>query len=154
MFLLKRCLCAWMMLGATAFAQESRGTIGGRVTDAHDAGIPGVKVMVTNLDTAVAVSLVTNDKGAYAAPLLIPGNYSVAAEREGFKKASNVVTLSVHDALQVDLRLEVGSVSESITVTESAPVLESSNGSVGLLLGNKEMTELPVAHGNPYQLIA
>jgi hypothetical protein len=143
-----------MLLAVGAFGQESRGTISGRVTDPHDSGIPGVKVVVTNLATGVASSLVTNDKGAYTAPLLIPGSYSVAAEREGFKKASNVVTLSVNDSLQVDLRLEIGSVSETVTVTESAPVLESSNASVGLVLGNKEMTDLPVAHGNPYQLIA
>jgi hypothetical protein len=137
------------------FAQESRSTITGRVSDPQDAGVVGVKVIVTNIDTGVAVSLTTNDKGIYTAPLLIPGDYRVDAEHSGFKKAGvNRVNLSVNETQQVDLKLELGSVSESVTVTESAPVVESANASLGLLLTNKEMTELPIAHGNPYQLIA
>ena len=106
MFLLRRGACALMLLPLTAFGQESRGTIGGRVTDPHDAGIPGVKVAITNVDTGVAQSLVTNDKGVYTAPLLIPGNYQVASELAGFKKAAvSKITLSVNDTMQVDQRL-------------------------------------------------
>src|SRR5258708_7932714 len=77
------------------------------------------------------------------------------AEHEGFKRAArNDITLSVNDDLQVDLRLELGSVTDAITVTESAPVLQAANASMSMLLGSKEITELPIAHGNPYQLIA
>src|SRR5262249_48209012 len=85
----------------------------------------------------------------------IAGRYGIAAERDGSKRAArNDIVLSVNDDLQVALRLEIGNVSESITVVESPTVLESTNASMGMLLGNKEMTELPIAHGNPYQLIA
>src|SRR5947207_5655684 len=139
----------------TGFAQDSRGTIAGRITDPHDAGIAGARVVITNVETGVAIRLTTNDKGVYSAPLLIPGNYRATAEHEGFKRAArNDITLSVNDDLQVDLRLELGSVSESVTVTESAPVLQAANASMSMLLGGKEITELPIAHGNPYQLIA
>ncbi|HJZ98180.1 MAG TPA: TonB-dependent receptor, partial [Candidatus Solibacter sp.] len=154
MSLLQRYTCVLLTLSFAAFAQESRGTIEGRVTDPQDAGIVAVKVTVTNVDTGVAVTLTTNDKGVYSAPLLIPGKYRVSAEHPGFKKTGvSNVTLSVNDQVTVDLKMEIGSVNETITVTESAPVLESSNASVGMLLSNKEMQDLPVAHGNPYLLI-
>jgi hypothetical protein len=154
MSLLQRYACVLLTLSFAAFAQESRGTIEGRVTDPQDAGIVAVKVTVINVDTGVAVTLTTNDKGVYSAPLLIPGNYRVSAEHPGFKKTGvSNVTLSVNDQVTVDLKMEIGSVNETITVTESAPVLESSNASVGMLLSNKEMQDLPVAHGNPYLLI-
>src|SRR5262245_3443496 len=85
-----------------ALAQDSRGTISGRVSDPHDAGIPGAQVSVLNIETGVATRLTTNDKGIYAAPLLIPGKYRVAAEHNGFKRAAQGdITLSVNDALQV-----------------------------------------------------
>jgi hypothetical protein len=154
MLLFRRCTFAFFLLVSAAFAQESRGTIGGRVSDPQDAGVVGAKVTITNVDTGVTQTLVTNDKGVYTAPLLIPGSYQVAAEHPGFKKAGmSRVTLSVNDTVQVDLKMELGSVTETVNVTESAPVLESSNASMGMLLSNKEMTDLPVAHGNPYLLI-
>ncbi|MBI4875210.1 MAG: carboxypeptidase regulatory-like domain-containing protein [Acidobacteria bacterium] len=148
------CACVLFFCAAAA-AQESRGAIGGRVVDAHEAGIPRARVTITNLETGVVTTLDTNDRGAYVAPLLLPGNYRVAARQPGFKRASrDNLTLSVNDNLQIDLRLDVGDVAETITVTESAPLLESADASMGMLLGNKELTELPLAHGNPYQLIA
>jgi len=153
MFQLQRFVCV-VFFASAALAQESRGTIGGRVADPQDAGVAGVKVTITNIDTGVVLALVTNDRGIYTAPLLIPGNYAVSAEHPGFKKTGvSRVTLSVNDNVQVDLKMELGSVNETVTVTESAPVLESSNASMGMLLDNKEMSDLPVAHGNPYLLI-
>ncbi len=138
-----------------ALGQDSRGTIGGRISDAQDAGIPGVKVAITNVDTGVSTSMATNEKGMYAAPLLLPGNYQVAAERDGFRRAVREhIRLTVGGDLQIDIRLELGSVTDSVTVTASAPMVESATASMSMLLGSKEITELPLAHGNPYQLIA
>jgi hypothetical protein len=155
MSLLKRSTVALCLLGVACFGQDSRGTISGRVTDPQDAGIAGVKVVITNIDTGVATTLTTNDKGMYVAPLLLPGRYQVAGEHPGFKRTTRgPITLSVNDELQIDVRLELGNVAESITVTESAPVLESSTASISMLLGTKELTDLPFSHGNPYQLIA
>ena len=152
MIFLKR---SGFLLSCGAFGQEARGTIGGRVTDPQDAGIPGASVVITNIETGVGVTLATNDKGVYVAPLLLPGQYQLAAEHYGFKRSTrNKLTLNVHDDLQIDVRLEMGSVSESVTVTESAPVLESTSASISMLLGTKELTDLPITHGNPYQLIA
>ena len=150
----QRYLICLMLLGLPVLGQESRGTIAGNVSDSQNAGIPGVAITITNTETGVALKLKTNDRGAYAAPLLLPGTYRVAAAHPGFKRArQDHVTLSVNDNLQIDLHLDVGDVAESITVTESAPLVENTNASMGMLIGNKELTELPIAHGNPYQLI-
>src|SRR6516165_3489538 len=115
MFFLKGCAFYVALLCCSALAQDSRGTIGGRISDPQDGAIPGVKVVVTNIDTGVNTSLVTNEKGVYVAPLLIPGNYQVSVEHQGFKRATRSnITLSVSDDLQIDLRLELGNVSDSI----------------------------------------
>jgi len=69
-------------------AQESRGTIAGRLLDAHDAGIPEARVIITNVETGVDTMLRTNEQGAYSAPLLIPGSYRIVSERQGFKRST------------------------------------------------------------------
>jgi len=150
-------LLAWalVLLGpAAALAQESRGTIAGRVADAQDAGIPGVQVVITNVETAVETVLETNDRGAYLAPLLIPGNYRITAAHQGFKRFTRSgITLGVNEHLQIDIRLELGDVTQTVNVVETAPLLESADASLGVNLANKELTELPIPHGNPYMLI-
>lgn len=150
-----RLVCALVLLSpGAAFAQESRGAIAGRVADAQDAGIPGARVTITNIETGVNTFLETNDQGAYLAPLLIPGNYQIAAERQGFKRFTRSgITLSVNDNLQIDVRLELGDVTQSVTVVESGPLVEAADASLGVTVATKELTELPIAHGNPYVLI-
>jgi len=143
-----------LLFSIPAAAQESRGTIAGMVTDAQAAGIPKARVVITNLDTGVDITLATNERGAFVAPLLLPGNYRVAAEHEGFKKFSrDRITLSVNDNLRIDIMLELGAVTETVTVTDAAPLVESTSGNMGMLVGTQEVTELPLAHGNPYVLI-
>jgi hypothetical protein len=142
-------------MAGPAPAQESRGTIGGRVVDAMEAGVPGAKVAIVNADTGVEVALTTNDRGAYVAPLLLPGNYRIVAEHQGFKRTTRGgITLSVNDILQVDVKLELGDVTQSVNVVDAAPMVDSSDASMGVMLEHKELTELPIAHGNPYLLIA
>jgi hypothetical protein len=144
-----------VLAAAAACAQDSRGTIAGVVTDQQGAGIPGAKVIITNVETGVDTVLHTNDRGAYVAPLLLPGQYRVAGEHQGFKKSTrDGLTLSVNDSLQIDIKLEVGAVTEVVNVTDAAPLVEATGGNMGMLVGTKELTELPIAHGNPYALIA
>src|ERR1700710_1844984 len=93
--------CRWAacaLLAMAAYAQESRGTVVGRVIDGHDAPIRGVQVAITNIDTGVATTLKSNESGSYAAPLLLPGNYRVTAEHSGFKKlARDGIAVGVND---------------------------------------------------------
>jgi hypothetical protein len=136
-------------------AQESRGAIGGRVTDPQGHGIPKVKVAITNADSGVTLTTSTNDQGAYSAPLLLPGSYRIAASQTGFKSfRRDGIELRVNDILQIDIAFEIGSVSETMSVTASAPILDTTGGNLGLVVTTKELTELPIAHGNPYALIS
>ena len=144
-----------VLSAAAAFAQDSRGAIAGRVADAQDAGIPHARVTITNVDTSVDTRLETSDRGTYLAPLLIPGNYRIAAECQGFRRFSRGgITVSINDNLQIDIKLEVGEVTQTIDVVDTPMMVQSGDASMGLLVSTKELTELPIAQGNPYLLIA
>jgi hypothetical protein len=149
------CFAACLLAAASMGAQESRGTIAGRVVDPQGGGVAGAQVVIRNVDTGIDTVLTTNERGAYTAPLLIPGTYQIDASQQGFKKFTRRgVGLSINDNLQIDLKLELGDVSQTVDVTDSAPLVDAVGGSLGLVIGSKELTELPIAHGNPYALIA
>jgi len=138
-------------LGSVATrAQESRGSIGGRVVDSGDAVIPHAKVVIGNVDTGIDTVLTTNDQGAYVAPLLIPGKYRVTARHEGFKRFSRSgITLGVNDNLQIDITLQLGDVSQTVEIVAEAPLLEVADGSLGVTLSSKELGECPSRMGIP-----
>ena len=113
-------LGAFLLLIALAalpvLAQETRGNISGTVQDSTGV-IPGAVVKVTNVDTGVTQTLLTNVSGFYNAPLLNPGNYQVSVEMAGYKALiRSGVTLSVGQQLSINLALEVGSITEQVTV--------------------------------------
>jgi hypothetical protein len=136
------------------WAQAARGTITGTVSDASGAVIPGVEVTATNVGTGIARTAVTTDTGLYRVTNLAPGQYTVKASLTGFKTAiSEAVTLSVDQILHVDLRLEVGEVSEQVTVTEAAKAVEVEQGRVSSLVGAEQIQDLPLNGRNIYQLM-
>lgn len=138
---------------AVALAQESRGTIIGRVLDPSGAVVAGAQVQVLNTDTNTHVTSVTNANGNYEAPYLISGRYTVSVELQGFKKAvRDSIEVRVSDRLTVDFKLEVGDVAESVTVTSETPLLDTASASVGSVMDGRRATELPVSGGNAYQL--
>ena len=149
-----RCLTILMFaIAATAFAQETRGTIAGRVLDESGASMPGVSVTVTNLDTNVSSSLTTNSTGYYEAPLLLPGNYRVTAELQGFRTTVRTgVTLSVSQRVDMDLTLAVGAISESVTVTGDATILDTSVVTTGQNLDRRSVEGLPMFANMPVLL--
>jgi hypothetical protein len=135
-------------------AQESRGTILGRVTDASGAVIANAKIQIVNEATNVAIPAVSNEQGNYSAPFLIPGTYKVTASAAGFKGfIRGGVELRVDDRLEINIAMEVGGVTETMTVTEETPLLETTNASLGQVIDSRSVAELPIAHGNPYALI-
>lgn len=131
-------------------AQETRSTINGRVYDQQSAAIGGAKVIVTNTDTNTVVRLTTNATGYYEAPLLLPGRYRVSAEATGFKTVVREgIVLQVNQQLAIDLKLDVGAVTETVQVTAEAPVLDTSSVEAGALIDNQELMDLPVLGNNP-----
>jgi hypothetical protein len=135
-------------------AQESQGTILGRITDTTDLVIPDAAVQVTNVATSVSLKTNTNASGNYYAPFLIPGTYRITVSKEGFRTfVREGIVLNVNDRLEINAVLAMGAVSEKITVTADAPLLDTTNASVGRVIGFRELRELPAEHGDPDNLI-
>ncbi len=153
----RRILCgiaAVTLLNFAAFAQETRSTLFGRVLDAHNSAVVGASVVVRNSETGVVLTFTSNDTGYYEASLLLPGNYEITAESAGFKKHDRKgLILPVSTRLQVDLPLEVGGVTETISVTADAPLLETSAVTSGRVLDNKTVMELPVMGNSVITLV-
>ena len=131
-------------------AQETRSAIDGHVYDQLSAVVDGAKVLVTNLDNGATVSLTTNHTGYFEAPLMLPGSYRISAAMDGFKTAVRTgIVLSVGGHLSIDLRLDLGSVAETVTVTGETSMLDPASIEVGTLIDNKTLMELPVMGNNP-----
>ena len=147
-------LIAVCAVAAPLAAQESRGTITGTVIDASRAVVPGATVTITNVAMGTNTSVVTNEQGFFQAPYLIPGTYRVTVELAGFKRlVREGIEVRVDDRLNLELPLQVGGAEESITVTADAPLLETTNASLGQVIDAKRVAELPIPHGDPYALI-
>ncbi len=141
------------LLAAGLFGQEFRATLNGRVTDPSGAAIPSVTVQVKNAGTNEIVSAVTDSAGNYTAPFLRPGTYSVTVEAAGFKKVTrDGLTLNVGQVATVDMALEVGAVTEQVTVTAETPLLETTKSDRGQVIDNRRVTEFPLNARNPFML--
>ena len=142
-----------LILAPPASAQDFRGGIRGTIADATGGVLPGVSVTITNSETAVAQTVVTDDKGLFEVLYLNAGSYSVSAELSGFKtvvKQNNQVR--VGDVLRVDLSLSAGGISEVVQVTADTPALNTSTGISGTTVDAKQIAELPLGDGTAYML--
>jgi len=134
-------------------AQEFRATITGRVLDTTDAVISGVRVEAKNVETNQVSSTTTGPAGNYTIPFLRPGTYAVSVQATGFKKfIREGLVLNVGQTLAVDMKLEVGAVTEQITVTAEAPLLETTKADRGTVIDQRRVTELPLNSRNPFML--
>ncbi len=141
-------------LGASLSAQETRSMIFGRVLDPQSSAVPGAAVTVTNTETNVSMKLVANETGYYEATLLLPGNYQVTTEATGFKKlVRGGIVLPVSTRLEITLKLELGTVAETVSVTAEAPLLDTSTVSSGRVMDNRSLMDLPVLGNNPTLLV-
>ncbi len=136
---------------AFAQSQAANGTIEGTVADTQGGVLPGVTVTVSNIDTGLQRSLVTNENGLYRALLLPIGNYRAVAELQGFKKVQyDNLKLSVGATAIVNITMEVGVVSETVEVTSQAPAVELGRIDVGHTMSELEVRNLPQVARNPY----
>ena len=133
-----------------SLAQVTTGTIFGTITDATGAVVPGATISVRNVDTGISRTVQTDAAGRYRAPQLALGNYEVTAEATGFQTAlRSGITLTVGREAAVDFALQVGAVAEKITVTGEAPLIETTNATVGSLVDQGTMRDLPL-NGRSY----
>jgi len=155
-------ILARRVLGAFAFcvvvplvaaAQVTTADIVGRVTDASGAVLPGATVTIEHEGTHDVRSMPTNETGDYVFNLLPIGSYSVKVELQGFTTQSTRVTISTGDRVRFDAKLQVGQVSENVTVTGESPLLQTDTATLSALVTEKAVQDLPVRGRNVVQLV-
>ncbi|MGH9341472.1 MAG: carboxypeptidase regulatory-like domain-containing protein, partial [Acidobacteriota bacterium] len=136
--------CLLLVLSSLSAQGISQGTITGTVLDQTGAVLPGVEVTITNVSTGRARMVLTNESGAYVAVALPVGSYEISAELPGFKrKVLQGIDLEAEQRLGVDIVLNLGEVSETVTVT-ATPILDKETGEVSSLVAQEQIAEIPV----------
>ncbi len=146
-------VAACLFIGS-GFAQTSTGTITGTITDSSGALVPSARITITNTGTSAKAEVTTGDSGNYTVPQLKPGAYIVSVAAAGFKSfEQSGIQLRVQQQARVDIVLQVGGVSESVSVTADAALVEATTSSVGKVVDNKRIMELPLNTRNVYSLV-
>jgi hypothetical protein len=134
-----------LAMSTSAFAQTFTGGVRGSVTDAGGV-IPGVTVQLINEGTNATRETVSNDQGAYDFSAVNPGTYTIKASLSGFKAYENRgIRVGTQQFVTMDIRLEVGQLQETITVTGEAPLIDTSNASTGAIIDSRQLESLPSA---------
>ncbi len=149
--MLLACLC-WLAPGAQA---QYRAGIQGTVLDPQGAAVQGATVTVISNETGVSKQATTDANGVYTVPALAPGKYMVIIEKQGFKKKTlEDVQVAAEQMNSVNVTLEVGAVTEQVTVSASElPLLETSTGTISGTLTSRDVQALPSFGRDPFQLI-
>ena len=146
--LLRWCLPALLMVSmvsSTAWAQTFTGGVRGVVSDSGGV-VPGVTVTLINEGNGASRDAVSNEQGAYNFSAVPPGTYTVKAELTGFKTFENKgVRVATQQFVTMDVKLDVGSLQETITVTGEAPLIDTSNASTGGVIDSRQLESLPSA---------
>jgi hypothetical protein len=146
-------LCIFLAARTNVAAQEATARITGTVTDPQGAVIPDAKVTVTNLATKVNYPTVTLKDGIYQVFSLPIGTYVVTVEKAGFKKAiSAQQILQINEVQRIDIRMEVGNVSESVEVSAGASQVETVNSTIGESITARPLQDLPLNGRNALNL--
>ncbi|HKE84730.1 MAG TPA: carboxypeptidase-like regulatory domain-containing protein [Vicinamibacterales bacterium] len=142
-----------LLLGTPGFAQ-TLGTITGEVKDASGGVLPGATVTAQNVATNASRTQPANGLGAYTFAAMPPGAYVVKAEMQGFRTAQNTVELHVEEMLRVGLTLEISAITETTEVTAVTSLISTENATVGTVIENRRIVELPLNGRNYLSLIA
>lgn len=130
---------------AISSAQEFRSTLSGRVTDPSGASIPGAKVVATQTATGSKAEAKTSPDGEYALPFLAPGPYQLVVEANGFKKfTQSGIQISTNQRLTQDVAMQVGTQTESVTVTADVGLLATATASVGQVISSNQIESMPM----------
>ncbi len=140
----------FVLSGFVASAQTGQASLNGVVKDSTGAIMPGVAVSIANQATNVVRTTVSNQQGIYSLPALPPGTYRLSAGSAGFRTLQrDGVQLRVDDRISIDLMMEIGQQSESVSVTGETPLLRVDDAQSGLVIDNRRIQELPQYNRNP-----
>jgi hypothetical protein len=138
-----------LALPSTVFAQQGTTELRGLLQDAQGGALPGVTVVVRNQETGMFRETISNADGTYFISGLVPGRYEISAELQGFKKfARRDVSLEIGRTATVDITLEVGALTEVVTVTGAASTIDLTSKEVGGRVTDRELTSLPSVNRN------
>ncbi|MBL8179914.1 MAG: carboxypeptidase regulatory-like domain-containing protein [Bryobacterales bacterium] len=148
-------LClALSILTSFSHAQTITASLEGIVSDPTAAVIVGAKVRVVSAATNAVTALETDTNGRFLAPSLPPGSYQVIVEASGFKKAERTgIALQVNQAARLEIQLELGAATETVSVNSTAPLLEASSAALGQVVSNQSIVNLPLNQRNPFALV-
>ena len=145
---LRLCGCALLMVATAvpaALAQSVSGTILGTVTDSSGAIVAGAKVTIINEGTALTRTVTSDANGEYTAPSLPTGHYTVMSEMTGFKAlALSNVEVGVDQRVRINLKLDLGAMTESVSVKAETPLVQTSSSELGTTVGNAQIEALPL----------
>ena len=140
-----------LLFSASALAQSTTGRILGTLTDQSGAAVAGARVVVTDVQRGTLRTMTTDESGAYAAPDLQPGSYKIHVEAKGFKSVERPsVQIEVATDVRADFTLQPGQVSETVTISEEVPLVNTTSATLGGTLSNKEINDLPL-NGRNYE---
>jgi len=136
----------WLSAGQSGWGQDARGKILGLITDGTGAAVPGAEVVAFHLEMNTSTPARSNSTGNYELPFLLPGPYRVEVTATGFKKyTQEPIEVRVGEAATVDVRLELGAVTETVKVTAEAPLLDESSPALGQTVERHQLENLPIA---------
>ena len=147
--------CALVLLASTTQiqGQSYQGGLRGAVTDPAGAVVPGAEVTLVNEQTNVGRTTLSNESGEYVFSFVPPGTYKLKVTLAGFKTYERPgINIGTQQFITLDVRLEVGAVSEQITVSASVPLIETSNANTGGLLSEGSLKDLPNTGRNPFMM--
>jgi len=144
---------AILLLAACGWSQEYRSTLTGRVTDAQNAVVPGVKIVAVQVETGAKYETVSSGDGQYTLTFLPPGTYRLTAEVTGFKRyLRESLRVSTNERMGLDIQLELGQIAETVTVTAEAPLLSTATASTGQVINARQIELLPMNGRTPLVL--
>jgi hypothetical protein len=150
---MRQLITTLLFFATTCAGQEFRATISGRVTDAQSSAVPSVKILVVQIGTEAKFEAVSDHEGLYTIPFLPPATYRLTAEAAGFKRyVRDKLEAGANERLGIDIQMEVGAVSETISVIADAAVLQTTTASTGQLISSAQIENMPVSGRTPLAL--
>ena len=152
-WLMAACMC--LMTAHLASAQSGTATLQGKVIDAQKMALPGANVTLANPATGFSRTIQSDTSGAFAFPSVPPGTYALTVEMQGFKTSVvDKVALQVDSTSELSIDLQIGSLSESVQVSADAPVINTSDASIGNVMGGDTIRSLPLEGRNVAALLS
>jgi hypothetical protein len=146
------CVILWLAAASIAFPQATS-RLTGEIADRSGSAVPGAVITVRNVETGTERKATTGESGDYSVPSLAPGEYTITVSKEGFRQSRrDGFRLEVNQTARLDLTLDLGSVSETVDVVGSAPLIDSDTSSIGQVIETKAIEDLPLNGRNFVQL--